>query len=167
MKNLILAMLLLVAPFAASADGGLFDNHDWWTGASVGADINGDYAAVTITRGLFSKSTNLDVGIQGYAELGGYNYDEGSGVSATIGIEPVLTWKNFYVGLGLSLGNTTPNLGTVWNFSSVGGYRYKINDSWSVDAALRHRSHAARAGIEKDKANGGVTIVNLQAVFTF
>ncbi len=168
MKTLILAMLLLVAPLASSSEDGLFDNRDWWTGASVGVDINGDYVATTLSAGLFPRTTTLSWGVQSYLEAGRYYYgDKGTGNSFTVGIEPVLTWKNFYFGLGLSLGNTTPNLGTVWNFSSVGGYRYKINDSWTVDASIRHRSHAARIGIEDDKPNRGVTLVNLQAVFRF
>jgi hypothetical protein len=170
LANIIAAsVLLLVMLFTtpAWADEGLFDNHDWWVGAGPGADINGDYVAAIISGGLFPRTRDLSYGFRSYLEAGRYNYREGSGNAVTIGLEPIITWRGFYFGAGLSLGNTTPNLGTVWNFSGTGGYRFKITEKWSGDCSATHRSHASRLGIASDKANGGVTVVNCQGIFSF
>lgn len=168
--NIIAASVLLIVMIAsppAWAEGSLFDNHDWWVGTGPGIDTNGDYVAAIISGGLFPRTRELSYGFRSYLEAGRYNYREGSGNAITIGLEPIITWRGFYIGTGLSLGNTTPNLGTIWNFSGTGGYRFKINNSWSGDCSATHRSHAARAGLESDKANGGVTIVGCQGIFRF
>lgn len=154
-------VFLLAAP--AQAD----TIRQWKTGIALGADPNGDYAAATLTRNWFPIHRDLNWGVRTYLELGRYDYDGDSGNAIAVAVEPVLTWRGCYAGMGMALGNTTPNLGTVWNFSSSGGCDFEINNGMKLGAFVNHRSHGARLGIAEDKENGGVTTINLQAVFTW
>jgi len=165
--NIIAASVLLIVMIAsppAWAEGSLFDNHKWQTGMAIGADPNGDYTAVTITRNWFPTHRELSWGVRTYVELGRYDYDGDSGNAVTVAVEPVVTWKGCYTGIGPSLGNTTPNLGTVWNFSITGGCDFEVGNGVRIGAFANHRSHASRLGIDEDKENGGVTTINLQLV---
>lgn len=159
MKHWILATLLSLAIMPVAFADTL---RDWQTGVAVGADPNGDYAAVTVTRNWFPVHRDLSWGVRTYAELGRFDYDGDSGTAVAIAIEPVVTWRGFYAGIGPRLGNTTPNLGTVINFSMTGGYDHEFNGGWRVGGFINHASHCARCGFAEDKENGGVTTVNLQ-----
>lgn len=165
----LLLMLSVTVPVIAEEDKWcLFcGENDWSLSGGAGVDINGDYRAVTLSGNWLPQKRSLGTGVIVYGELGQYDYREDSGGAITIGVEPVLTYRGFYVGAGLGLGNTTPNLGTVWNFSTVGGYRHTFENDMFVDVNVRHRSHAARAGIEEGKNNGGVTLVNFQVGVRF
>ena len=135
---------------------------DWRTGVAVGADPNGDYAAVTIARNWFPVHRDLSWGVRTYAELGRFDYDGDSGTAVAVAVEPVVTWRGFYAGIGPRLGNTTPNLGTVINFSMTGGYDHEFRGGWRVGGFINHASHCARCGFAEDKENGGVTTLNAQ-----
>ena len=150
----------------------LCGEREWSLGGAAGMDINGDYGAVTLSGNWLPTAKGFGTGVNTYLEFGQYDYDGDTGSAVTIGAEPVLVYNtskygSFRVGAGLSLGNTTPNLGTVWNFSTFGGWRKDINENWYADVSVRHRSHAARAGIEEGKNNGGVTLVNFELGVTF
>jgi len=137
--------------------------NEWSLGGGAGVDVNGDYNAVTVSGNWLPKKRSLGTGVIVYGELGHYDYDkDGSGSAVTVGVEPVLTYRGFYAGTGLSLGNTTPNLGTVWNFASCGGYQHTFENNMLVRADVCHESHAARMGLEEDKPNGGITTVGFQ-----
>jgi len=135
---------------------------EWRTGVAVGADPNGDYSAITITRNWFPVHRDFSWGVRTYGELGLYDYDGDSGTAVTVAIEPVATWRGCYAGIGPSIGNTTPNLGTVWNFSMTGGCDFTLSNGIRLGGFMNHRSHAARSGLEEDKENGGVTTLNVQ-----
>lgn len=153
---------MLAAPLASAQT-----IREWRTGVAIGADPNGDYAAVTVTRNWFPIHHDLSWGVRTYSELGRYDYDGDSGTAITVAVEPVVTWHGCYAGMGPSLGNTTPHLGTVWNFSMTGGCGFEVSNGMRIGAFVNHRSHASRLGIAEDKENGGVTTINLQAVFTW
>lgn len=158
MKHWILATLLSLAIMPAA----FATERSWATGIAVGADPNGEYAAVTVTRNWFPIHRDLNWGVRTYAELGRYDYDGDSGAAVTVAVEPVVTWRGCYAGIGPSIGNTTPRLGTVWNFSSSGGCDFNLNNGWKLGGFINHRSHGSRLGIEEDKENGGVTTLNVQ-----
>jgi hypothetical protein len=160
MKYVILAILLIAAPLAAAENP-----HQWRTGLAIGADPNGEYAAATLTRSWVPVHRDLNWGVRTYAELGRYDYDGDTGTAITVAVEPVVTWRGCYAGIGPSLGNTTPRLGTVWNISSTVGCDFALDNGRKLGLFLNHRSHASRLGIEEDKENGGVTTLNV--IFTF
>ena len=161
MKRLILSIFLSLMLVPASAE----TLRQWRTGVAIGADPNGEYAAATLTRSWFPVHRELNWGVRTYLELGQYNYDGDSGTAVTVAIEPVLTWRGCYAGIGPSIGNTTPNLGTVWNFSMTGGCDFEIRNGRKVGLFINHRSHASRLGLDEDKENGGVTTLNV--IFTW
>ncbi len=160
MKYLVLAILLITAPIV-SAD----TIRQWRTGVALGADINGEYGAATLTRSWVPIHREFNWGVRTYLELGQYNHDGNSGTAITVAVEPVVTWRGCYAGIGPSLGNTTPRLGTVWNISSTVGCDFALDNGRKVGLFVNHRSHTSRLGIEEDKENGGVTTLN--AIFTF
>ncbi len=167
MYKLIFAAALVVsglliwnsAQAEESNDCFLCGEREWSVGGGAGADINGDYNAIIVSGNWLPIKRSLGTGVITSLQLGQYDYDEGSGQRVAVAAVPVLTYHGFYAGMGVSLGNTTPYLGTVWNFASVGGYRHTFDNGMFVDFSLTHESHAARAGVEKDKPNGGVTMV--------
>ena len=161
MKHLLVSILLSLVLVPAAAE----NPHQWRTGMAIGAGINGEYGAATLTRNWFPVHREFNWGVRTYLELGRYNYDGNRGNAVTVGIEPVVTWRGCYVGIGPSLGNTTPRLGTIWNFSSTGGCDFELNNGRKLGFFINHRSHGSRLGIEEDKENGGVTTLN--AVFTW
>ena len=120
---LIPLMALIISGFA-HAD----TIRDWRTGVAIGADPNGDYAAVTVTRNWFPTHRDLSWGVRTYGELGRFDYDGDSGNAVTVAVEPVVTWRGCYAGMGPSLGNTTPHLGTVWNISATGGCDIELSN---------------------------------------
>jgi len=175
---LIFALSFTVSGFAQETNNEfgwdclLCGERAWSLGAGVGADLNGDYGAITISGDWLPTAEGFGTGVNTYLEAGQYRYDGQTGSAVTIGAEPVLVWNSnrygtFRIGMGLSLGNTTPNLGTIWNFSSFGGWRKDISEDWYIDASIRHRSHAARLGLQDDKANGGVTLLNFEVGVRF
>lgn len=141
--------------------------NEWSVGGGAGMDINGNYSAVTVTGNWLPKKRSLGTGVITSLQLGHYDYDEGSGERVAIAAIPVLTYRGFYIGMGVSLGNTTPNLGTVWNFASAGGYRHTFENGMFALVEVSHESHGARMGIEEDKANGGTTMVGFQMGIRF
>ena len=166
--GLAIIVLMLLALIWAPVNAA---DRKWSLGTAVGADINGDFSAVTFSGRWLPKTPNLDWGVVSYLQVGPYGYREGSGTSAALGIEPVITkaWGPVRVGagMGLAVNNTTPNLGTPINFSSLGFVSYDIDERWAVSVTLRHLSHGARLGIAKDKPNGGTTVISGQAVLRF
>ncbi len=160
MKYLILAILLTASPFVVAENP-----HQWRTGLAIGADPNGEYAAATLVRSWVPVHRELNWGVRTYLELGRYNYDGNSGSSVTVAVEPVVTWRGCYAGIGPSLGNTTPRLGTVWNISSTAGCDFELDNGRRLGFFINHQSHCARCGIEEDRENGGKTTIN--AIFTF
>jgi hypothetical protein len=146
-------------------------DREWSLGTAVGADISGEFSAVTFSGYWLPTKPNLDWGVVSYLQVGPYGYREGSGTSAALGIEPVVTaaWGRWRVGggMGLAVNNTTPNLGTPINFSSVVFVGYQINPRWKVQVNGRHLSHGARLGIARDKPNGGTTVISAEAVLRF
>ena len=162
--DIILGTIIIALLFTFSSESfGAETNtiRQWRTGVAIGADPNGEYAAATLTRNWFPIRRDLSWGVRTYAELGRYNYDGDSGNAVTVAVEPVVTWKGCYAGMGPSLGNTTPNLGTVWNFSITGGCDFDVGNGMRIGAFGNHRSHASRLGIDEDKENGGVTTFNV------
>ena len=157
--TIIIALLFTYSPESFGEETKTI--RQWRTGVAIGADPNGDYAAVTVTRNWFPTHRNLSWGVRTYGELGAYDYDGDRGNAVTFGVEPVVTWRGCYAGIGPSLGNTTPNLGTVWNFSMTGGCDFDVGNGMSIGAFANHRSHASRLGIDGDKENGGVTTFNV------
>ena len=110
----ILLGFVISLPVMADEDCFLCGERGWSLGGGAGADVNGDYNAVTVSGNWLPIKRSLGTGVIVYGELGQYDYGrDGSGNAVTVGAEPVLTYRGFYTGAGLSLGNTTPNLGTV------------------------------------------------------
>lgn len=156
----ILLGFIISLPVMADEDWSLFGGENKWSlSGGAGMDINGDYSAVTVSGNWLPKKRSLGTGVITSLQLGYYDYDEGNGERVAVAVIPVLTYRGFYAGMGVSLGNTTPNLGTGWNFASAGGYRHTFENNMFIDLSIAHESHGARMGIEEDKANGGVTMV--------
>ena len=141
--------------------------NEWSLSGGPSIDVNGDYSAVTVFGNWLPKKRSLGTGIMIPLQFGYYDYNEGSGERVSVGVIPVLTYRGFFAGMGLSLGNTTPNLGTVWNFASCGGYQHTFENDMLVRADVCHESHGARMGLEEDKANGGITTVGFQVGVRF
>ena len=131
--------------------------NEWSLGGGAAVDVNGDYYSATVAGNWLPKKRSLGTGVITSIQLGRYDYDEGSGNRVAVAVVPVLTYRGFYAGMGVSLGNTTPNLGTAWNFASAGGYQHNFDNGMFARVEVTHESHGARMGIEEDKANGGVT----------
>jgi hypothetical protein len=161
MKTITLFTLFLLIGMLAAPIATAQTIRQWRTGVAMGADPNGEYAAATLTRNWFPVRRDLSWGVRTYGELGAYDYDGDRGNAVTLGVEPVLTWRGCYAGMGMSIGNTTPRLGTVANFSSTGGCDFELNNGMSLGAFVNHRSHGSRLGIAEDKENGGVTTFNV------
>ena len=142
----------------------LFGGENKWSlSGGAGMDISGDYSAITIQGNWLPEKRGLGVGVMTPLQLGHYDYGvHGSGERVSIAAVPVLTYHGFYIGMGVSIGNTTPNLGTAWNFRSSGGYIHTFKNGVSINGGIDHDSHGSRMGIEEDKANGGTTMVMFQ-----
>jgi hypothetical protein len=164
----ILLGFVISLPVMANEDCFLCGERGWSLSGGAGVDLNGDYSAVTISGNWLPTKRSLGTGIIMPLQFGHYDYGaEGSGERVSVAVIPVLTYHGFYAGMGLSIGNTTPNLGTVWNFASCGGWRHTFENDILIRFDACHESHAARAGLEEDKPNGGITVVGFQVGVRF
>ena len=163
-KQLILSIFLAlaIAPVALADT-----TREWSFGGGVAGDPNGEYTGLVASARWFPTTRDLNWGVHSYVMAAQYDHSDGSGTSVVLGVAPVITWKWFYAGMGVAINNTTPNLGTPGNFTSIFGGSWHITDNVAIDGSVTHISHAASLGLAKDKPNGGVTTVGLQAVFTW
>lgn len=147
------------------------DERTWTASVGAGADLNGQFNAITVSSEWLPRTPDLSWGVVTYLQAGPYDYQDGSGISVAAGVEPVVTMKlgpvRVSAGMGLALNNTTPHLGTPVNFSSVFMVEGNVSDNWTLRLQARHLSHAASLGLAEDKSNGGTTVVGLQGVYTF
>ena len=178
-------LILLILPIQAEARHDYFFMEDLksqlrfseneyqpWMGVSVGKDIyhldndSGErFRALTFSGGLFPEAKK-GFGFITYLEYADMeeNKNEINGHMWTIGFEPIWKYKNFYAGLGLSMSEKkTPSTGTKWNFSIPIGFRFDLEkENLFIDVNFRHRSHGSAFGIQENRSNSGLNLLNLQ-----
>jgi hypothetical protein len=132
-----------------------------WLGVSAGADfVNySPMSAFSFEGGLWPEHKHF--GYQAYVEYADASCDN---PMWTIGAEPILRLHRVYGGVGLAYSNRKlchGELDSYLNFSIGIGVRV----SKRVDIQWRHRSHGADLGIEHDKSNDGVNLLEVRVRF--
>lgn len=129
----------------------------WW-GVAAGADYSNfdPMGVVSLETGMWPDHKKF--GYQAYLEYADPSCDDSMW---TAGGEAIWRYKRVYFGMGLAMSDERlcgGRAGTKWNFSLSAGFRI----SKHFDIQYRHRSHGDDFGIEDDKENEGVNLIELR-----
>ena len=163
-----IAQVILLAALAGALAQAQAQERVWSTSLGAGADVKGDMTAGSLSFEWLPRSPEFDWGVVAYGMVG---HDSINGTSGILAAMPVVTWKwgrvRPYLGVGAAVNTTTSQLGTPVNFAIRLGAQIDLSERWALGFTYDHLSHASKAGIAKDKPNGGVDMVSGQIVYRF